>query len=139
MPVALCYAGAMLQVGPFDDFKGENVLLIWGDAEGVATLFEKLEALASGHVREAEVGRGTSPAILSIVSRGEAGSTLSFADETIVWTLSEVALNEALQLVSALCEAERGHQYLDIDGQFIRTVMVSKGEYPPVMPIRVAR
>jgi hypothetical protein len=131
----------MLQFGVFPDSKELYTLLIWGDSDGIHDLHGGLRALLRREEPHILIGERTSPAILTISIDGN-GSTLSVTPsqepESFHWKCSKSALAEIASLVSTLDTVPAGHQYAEIESDVVEQVMISKGEYPYILPISVA-
>jgi hypothetical protein len=104
----------------------------------------KLAALLEGSQLRVFVGEGTSPGILAI-SVGGVGSELvitpKLEPEAFEWRCSKPRLEEIIASVVALEGATAGHQFVDIESDYgiVEQVMISKGEYPFIQPITVAK
>jgi hypothetical protein len=128
----------MLQVGFFDDFKGDDLLLIWGDAEGIASFLKSFQKLSAGEADHCEVGRETSPSVLKLHLSASSDPNVTFVGDDIIWTIREQTANDVMSLIAALDQVDHGHQYFDTTGPLVKTVMISKGEYPHQLPVRIA-
>ena len=118
----------MLKAGIFDDFKGATTLLLWGDEEGVASLFSGLSDLKDGKRTELAV-EGPGP-VLTVRMKGEGtgSSTLGRSAGGLRWECSPDILKLACDLTEPLLKSV-GHQFLDVDG-LAEQVVIARDEYP---------
>jgi hypothetical protein len=128
----------MLKAGFFEDLKGADTLLIWGDAQGLRRLQQLLTRLpdrtrASAAIQEIE-GVHIRPNLRMTFELGpnELRVDRNGADIAIVASCSADLLaafaDKVARLADPKCRA--GHQYLEWPGGARIEVMVSKGEYP---------
>ena len=119
----------MLKAGVFDDFKGATTLLIWGDEEGITSLFAGLCALRDGKRKDLAVdGLHTSLRVCSASHRGE-WSTLRKEESGLRWECSHDTIGLAMDLVETLLDDGAGHQFLHVHG-LAEQVMIARDEYP---------
>ncbi len=114
----------MLRAGIFDDLKGATTLLLWGDAEGMASLLGSFKAL------RAAKGNGFAiygPAGGLAIARGE-GSTLTTENGVLCWQCSREMIDLAADLTASLV-GQAGHQFLDLSG-LAEQVMIARDQYP---------
>jgi hypothetical protein len=128
----------VLRFGIFNNFKGCDTILLWGDAIG----FERLQAIfqefASGarhsvalqEMTWAEAVRG---ARLHIELRSRwATANIDLAAATVTWRCSVEEFSDNAEqlatLISPSCAG--GHQYLDYQENPALQIIASKGEYP---------
>jgi hypothetical protein len=128
----------MLRAGYFENLRGANTLLIWGDEQGLGRLQQLLARLSSGTRTSAaiqeieEVHIGPSLRIMFEAGPNELRVHRSVADIAIVASCSADLLAAFADKVARLADPKRraGHQYLEWPGAASIVVMVSKGEYP---------
>jgi hypothetical protein len=117
----------MLKAGVFDDFKGANTLLLWGDREGMAVLLAGLSALRAGEGKQFVIdGTGTHLTMCLAKSKTQ-WSTLQSEDSGFRWECSQDTLEFAADLVEPLLLGA-GHQFLDVSG-LAEQVIIARDEY----------
>lgn len=114
----------MLRAGVFDDFKGATTLLLWGDADGMASLRSSLDAIRAGNSTEFVID---GPADGLTIVQGE-GSTLVNENGTLRWRCSRETIDLAVELIGPLV-IHAGHQFLDLSGA-AEQVIIARDEYP---------
>lgn len=114
----------MLKAGVFANFKGATTLLLWGDSEGIASLFTGLDALRLGHSNEFAI---EGPTDRVTIVRGE-GSTLTREQNEWRWRCSRETVESAASLTEPLVD-KAGHQFLDVRG-LAEQVIIARDEYP---------
>ncbi len=114
----------MLRAGVFDDFKGAVTLLLWGDAEGMASLRRSLDAIRADKSIEIAV---ESPMGGLTIMQGE-GSTLFDDRNAVRWRCSRETLDLAADLTETLVN-QAGHHFLDVSG-LAAQVIIARDEYP---------
>jgi hypothetical protein len=114
----------MLNAGVFEDFKGAKTLLLWGDADGMASLRSSLDAIRAG-TSTAFVIDG--PAGSVTISEGE-GSTLTSDAGALCWRCSRETVDLAADLTAPLVN-QAGHQFLGVSGM-AEQVIIARDEYP---------
>jgi hypothetical protein len=127
----------MLKAGFFENFKGADTLLIWGDEGGLA-LLQQLLALSSGASTSAAIheieGANILPGLRVMLKAGpsELRVDRNGEDVAIVASTSADLLASFADKIVGLADPKRrtGHQYLEWPGSAGIVVMVSKGEYP---------
>jgi hypothetical protein len=132
----------MLRFGFFEDFKGSDTLLIWGDTTGLSHLQKLLLDLGSAKDRRASLHASkwaSSPQDFtvdfetSIEAPGVLRVEQGMKRVAIVVRCSTNQFAKFAEKVAALTDptCKIRHQYLDdLESPGIQ-VMVSKGEYPP--------
>lgn len=131
----------MLRFGFFEDFKGSDTLLIWGDMTGLSHLRESLRDLGAGKdvcisLHEMEYASSSQNLAVDFETSIETPVLRMEYDAgggTILARCSAARFSEFAQKVAALVDPDckTGHQYLDEPGWANVQIMVSKGEYPP--------
>jgi hypothetical protein len=128
----------MLRAGFFENFKGADTLLIWGDEQGLARLQQLLAQLpsragTSAAIQEIE-GIHVRPSLKIMFELGsnELRVDSNGADVVILASCSADMLATFASKVAGLADPKcrTGHQYLEWPGGANIVVMVSKGEYP---------
>ena len=127
----------MLRYAFFDDFKGRDRLLLWGDQGDMRALTDFLRQFAESpkEVRFDQLGfYAVAGEIVTVVPRAKSGGHLkrvSPGNKAFRWELDQTASERFADLVDPLT-TRPGHQYLEpwmvVAGE--PTVMVSCGEYP---------
>jgi hypothetical protein len=122
-----------VRLGYFEDFKGDNTLLLDGDADGLGELARILGALAVG---ERHVVSVHSLPFVSAENQVELHAHRSPRDigvsktvDGFQWRRSPEGWAAVVEQILAVREQGRCHQYLDAPSDDV-TVMVSSGEYP---------
>ena len=114
----------MLSAGIFDDFKGATTLLLWGDAEGMASLRSSIDAVRAGKSAKFAID---GPAGGLTIMQGE-GSTLANDSGVLGWRCSRETMDLAADLTETLVN-QAGHQFLDVSG-LAEQVIIARDEYP---------
>jgi hypothetical protein len=127
----------MLRVGLFNDFKGADTILVWGDAEGFQELHSTVLALLDGQEQTATVGSGRTTLTIDVEDSGGFGLSRLISDpidaNSLRWTCSQSLLDNTAGLLAGLATATNGHQYVDVSGPVATQLMFSAGEYPDEM------
>jgi len=131
----------MLQFGFFENFDGQDTLLIWGDSVGFNWLYTYLRDFADGKVGEVELNR-----MAWATAVGEVKVFLGSCSKSKDMIKSN--LSENGRIIYVQCSAEQfaefaekidilrlescidGHQYLDTVNVQSLQIVASKGEYP---------
>ena len=114
----------MLKAAVFEDFKGATTLLLWGDGEGMASLYRALNALCAGNGNDFAID---GPAGGVIIAQGES-SRLTREERRLRWHCPRETVELAAGLVEPLISAA-GHQFLDVSG-LAEQVVIARDEYP---------
>ena len=125
----------MLQAGLFTNFKGDDTLLLWEDADDISQLHTNLKTLRDDTIPVLRVTGCTDDSHLSIVTVNDGSwiSELTRTNEGLRWTCSRPVIEETEALVGALCNGTAGHQFIDVSGPLATQTIVSKGEYPQTL------
>jgi hypothetical protein len=128
----------MLRTGFFEDFKGADTLLIWGDEQGLVRLQQFMAQLANGTNTSAAIGEiegaHIRPRLRVTFQLGsnELRVDRNGAAVVIVASCSADLLSTFAEKIARLADPKRrtGHQYLEWSGGASIVILVSKGEYP---------
>ena len=128
----------MLRFGFFEDIKGSNALLIWGDTQGLSHLQQLFARFSTGAETRAEVNAIEGACALRAITvvfelgQGELHVGRGSDGTTIVGRYSAERFAQFADKISALVDprCKSGHHYLDWPGVAAIQIIVSKGEYP---------
>jgi hypothetical protein len=125
-----------LRIGFFRDFKGQDSLLLSGDAAAHKRLLDICESLSSGaldRVRFQDLPFVRVFGVVSLIAeRSPESSGLQFASDGqgFIWRLSGEDWKDVALRIAPLLHGGRGHQYFDYLGvQDDVQIIVSTGEY----------
>lgn len=130
----------MLNFGIFENLKGADTLLIWGDAADLVCLQRLFSDLASGQRSVAalanepwahSVNGDRLELTVAAVGRGTMRLKRQTGERIVEWSCAPMWFEEfAAKIASLAASDHEGHQYLDAPQAAPIQVMVSKGEYP---------
>ncbi len=103
------------------------MLLLWGDASGMASLKAALQTVSESDV-DVRLGEGATLTIVKSDAGPEYSRVLS-AEGHLRWECSVDMLRHAAELIEPLMTTGQGHQYLNASGE-ADEIMISTGEYP---------
>lgn len=112
-----------LRIGFFEDFKGENTLLICGSPDDISNLADEIESLNQSNINEIVVKENETSEIYLKVSKNRPDKSLF----SMVLADSEEVL-EVVDKLRVLNGDNPGHQYFYISGK-CRRLMVAVNEY----------
>lgn len=131
----------MLQLGFFEDFNGEDTLLIWSEGAGFEQFYTCLRDIAEQNVSEVALHLmpwvkpigGTELFLKSTPGVGETVRRYTSKNGvTVSMTCSAEQFAEFADKIDALrpLSCVDGHQYLDTPHEHPLQIVASKGEYP---------
>ncbi len=125
------------RLGHFEDFKGNNTLLLDGDVEGLGELAQALSALAIGERNVVAVH--SLPFVLAqhqvdlSAHRSHQDVGVAKTPDGFQWRRSSEGWAAVVELVLVVKHQGRCHQYLDAPADDL-AVMVSSGEHGEPWP-----
>jgi hypothetical protein len=127
-----------VRLGYFADFKGgDDTLLLDGDVEGLGDLARTLSVLATGERNSLSVHSlpfvSAENQIELFAHRSDRDLGVSKTPDGFLWRRSSEGWAAAVELILAVKDQGRCHQYLDASSDDV-TVMVSSGEYGEPWP-----
>lgn len=128
----------LLRVGYFENFKGDDTLLLESDSEGIARLADLLRSLATGERNRLalhdlplfEMHHGIE--VTATISARDRGLQRHGVENVFLWERTQEGWETAIELLEAFRDGESPcHQYLDAEGIYTEeiVVQVSRNEY----------
>ena len=127
-----------MHVGYFENFKGDDTLLLESDSDGIARLATLLQFLATGKRANLalhelpwfEVHHGIE--LTAVVSAQDRGLKHLIGGKTFLWERTQEGWEIVVEFLEAFRDGESPcHQYLDAEGDYSDeiVVQVSRNEY----------